>query len=225
MAQTFSEFKTYLTDMLWRQNDTDLSNNLNNLIRMANHELNRKLTIQKREVAATITPETEDYTLDAEFYQMMSLTNRQPARQRKKGEMRLTTLSTIYQLREAGDSAYIEPYYYPQRGETANTLYLVGPFSASNPGELDIQYRTTIPDYETEDSSWVEDEYLDLYVYTVFKHCAMFLREDERMMQYAGYMQDALDSALDEDLRQVRFGGSPLDMKPHRYVPRTRRKL
>lgn len=225
MAQTYAQFKTYLLDMLWNTNNTDLSNNLDKLIRMADNELNRKLDIQRREVTALIAPETQDYALPSDFYQMISLTNRQPTRQRRTGDMQVTTQSTVFEIRDAGDSAYIEPYYYVQRAASANTLYLVGPFSASNPGSFSLQYRTTVPDFETDDSSWLEADYLDLYVYTVFKHCAVFLREDERINMYAGLMSDALESALDEDKRKVQFGGSPLNMQPHHHVPRSRRSF
>lgn len=223
MAMTYTEFTAFLTTMLWRQNDADLAANMDNLIRMAHHDLNKKLAIQRREVTLNIAPETEDYVLPADFYQMMSLTNRQLERQRKSGVMKSSTLSAILHMRDQSDSMYVEPFYYVQRTSTANTLYLVGPFSADNPGSLTIQYRTAIPDYATTDASWLEDEYLDLYVYSVFKHVAIFLREDERITQYVGLMTDALESALDEDQRLVRFGGSPLHMQPTRPVPQTRR--
>lgn len=223
MAQTYSQFKDYILDFLWRQNDTDLSNNLDKIIRMADAELNRKLNIQKREVSTTIAPEQEDYLLPSDFYQMISLSNLQPERQRQRSEMRATTKQQISDLRARTDSQYIEPYYYVQRSDSGRVLYLVGPYSATNPGSFDLTYRTAVPDYETDDSSWVEEEYLDLYVYTVAKHVSVFLREEERIQFFSNLMNDALISALDEDKRMVQFGGSPLNMKPHRHVPRTRR--
>lgn len=225
MAQTYAQFKTYLTDMLWRQNDTDLANNLDKLIRMADSELNRKLDIQRREVTATIAPEVEDFVLPADFYQMISLSNLQVERQRGNGVMTNTTLSNIYDMRTASDSAYIEPYYYAERSATASTLYLVGPFSAADAGSLQISYRTAIPDFAGTDASWLEADYLDLYVYAVFKHAAIFLREDDRVQQYDALMMDALGSSVDTDKRHIRFGGSPLHMQPHRHVPQTRRKV
>lgn len=220
----YAAFKTYLRDTLWRPNDTEFANNLDNIIRMAHAELNRKLTIQKREVTATIAPTAEDHALPADFYQMISLTNMQPERQSRSGDMKATTLSTIMEYRATAGSAFILPFYYVQSAAAAKTLYLIGPFSVENPGSLSLSYRTGVPDFAVEDSSWLEEEYLDLYVYTVFKHAAIFLREDERVQTYNGYMADALTSAIDDDLRNVRFGGSPLYMKPHRPVPVTRRR-
>jgi hypothetical protein len=224
MAMTYDNFKSFVYDFVWRQNDTDLANNMDNIIRMANAELNRKLDIQAREKAAILTPNNENPDLPDDFYQLISLSNLQPERQRKGGEMRLTSKSHIYDLRERTNSMYIEPVYYVTRGENlGGFLYLVGPFSASNPGSFNLTYREGVPDYQTTDSSWLEDNYLDLYLYTILKHVGVFLREEERINFYANLMQDALVSALDEDKRKVQFGGSPLNMKPVRHVPRTRR--
>jgi len=59
----YSEFKTYLSTFLWKQNDTDLANNLDSLIRMADGELNRVLDIQRRQKTLLIAPTTENYAL------------------------------------------------------------------------------------------------------------------------------------------------------------------
>tara|TARA_R110002095_G_scaffold102459_1_gene89875 strand:+ start:78 stop:740 length:663 start_codon:yes stop_codon:yes gene_type:complete len=219
MAQTYAQFKTFLTDMLWRANDVDLANNIDNLIRMADHELNKKLDIQRREVSLAIAPETTEHALPADFYQMISLTSLSPP-----AVMRSTTKTTLEYMKAADGGSNLLPYYYVQRASTTNTLFLIGAFSATNPGSMSLSYRTAVPDYATDDSSWLEDEFLDLYTYSVFKHVAIFLREDERIATYAGLMEDALASALDEDKRKVQFGGSPLHMEPHHPVPYTRRK-
>ena len=223
MAQTYSEFKAFVADYIWRQNDTDLANNLDNIIRMANSELNRKLDIQRREVSTTIAPETEDFVLPADFYQILSLTDKSPSSSvSKTNPFHATSKSQIEQYRAYSNSLYTLPYYYTQRRADGATLYLVGPFSSENPGSFDLTYRTAVPDYLAENTSWVEDEYLDLYLYTILKHVGIFLREDERVASYAGLMLDALESALVEDKHKVRFGGSPLQMKPARPVPRRR---
>jgi hypothetical protein len=210
--------------MLWRQNDTDLANNLDNLIRMADSELNRKLDIQRREATAVIAPEVEDFVLPTDFYQMISLTNQQPERQVRQGSMKNSTFSAVQSTRVATKSVYIEPVYYAQRSAAANTLYLVGPFSATNAGAFALEYRAAVPDFQTDDTSWLEADFLDLYVYAVFKHCAIFLREDDRLQSYNSLMADALESAGYEDKHLLRFGGSPLQMQPHHHVPQTRRK-
>lgn len=220
----YVEFKTFLTDTLWRQNDIDLSNNIDTYITLAENELNRTLTIQQREVGVLIAPATEDYVLPTDFRQVMSLANMQPERQMGDGPMMNTTMSNIMKTRADSGSTAIAPLYYAQRASAGNTLYLSGPFSADGVGSLMLQYRSGIPDFATDDTSWLADDYLDLYMYTVFKHVAVFLREDERLQTYAAYAQSALEGILDEDLRQVRFGGSPLKMQNARQAPVTRHR-
>lgn len=220
MPMTYAEFKTYLSTFLWRDNDTVLSNNLDKLIRMADAELNRKLNIQRREVTVSITVTGEDHSLPSDFYQVISLSNLDTARQRKFGSMAASTFQHIMELREATNSTYIEPFYYAQRAASANTLFLVGPFSVTSSSTMQLQYRTAVPDYSTDDASWIEADYLDLYVYTVLFHAAVFTREEESIAFYKQLKDDAMLEALDEDARHVRFGGSPLHMKPTRHVPR-----
>ena len=220
----YAGFKTFLTDTLWRQNDIDLSNNIDTYITLAENELNRTLTIQQREVGVLIAPETEDYVLPTDFRQVISLANMQPERQMGDGPMMNTTMNNIMKTRADSGSTAIAPLYYAQRASAGNTLYLSGPFSADCAGSLMLQYRSGIPDFATDDASWLADDYLDLYMYTVFKHVAVFLREDERLQTYAAYAKAALDDILDEDLRQVRFGGSPLTMQNARQAPVTRRR-
>lgn len=223
MAQTYSEFKAHILETLWQTNNATLVSELDTIILKAHAELNRKLDLDRRNVTVTIAPEAEDYDLPADFYQMKSLSNRQPERQSGASAfMSSTVLQTILTERARTNSARIVPLYHIDRASSTNTLYLVGPFSASNPGDMVLQYRTTVPDYATLDSSWLEDEYLDLYEFAVFKHCAVFLREDERLAAYTGLLTEAIASAVDEDNRHVKFGGSPLKMQPHRPVPRRR---
>lgn len=58
-------------------------------------------------------------------------------------------------------------------------------------------YRTTVPRFKDADSSWLADEYLDLYTYSVLRQTAPFLREDERLQVWQAMHDEALASALD----------------------------
>jgi len=224
MSQTYAQFKTYLATFLWRDGDTEFEANLDNLIKMADAELSRRLNIQRRNGSITIAPESETHSLPTDVQQLISVSNLQLTRQSSRiNEMSLTSYSTILELRASTNSTHIAPYYYFERRDgVAPKLELVGPFSASNPGSMGVLYRTAIPDYSSEDASWVEDSYLDLYTYAVMKHAAVFSREEERIQFYVGLMEEALNTALQEDKHEVQFGGSPLYMKPHRPVPRRR---
>jgi len=212
----YATFKTYLRTFLWKQNDTDLANNLDSLIVMANAELSRKLDLKQREESLTIAPTDQDFVLPSNFRQMISLTGLQSP---MRGTMSNTTATDIYSKRATGHSDRGALLYHVAQDGANKVLRLVGPFSVSNPGSFGLVFRASIPDFAVTDTSWLADNYLDLYVYTVLSHTAPFLREDERIPVWMEAKADAIGSAIMEDKHHVDFGGSPLQMRPHRQVP------
>ena len=224
MALTYTQFKTYILTNLWRENDTDLSNSLDNLIDQADDEL-EKLTrdFQRRQKTVAIAPESQDFDLTtnvSDFQAVQSLTNNQRSIYRDAGPSFEQTLPThIYQLRTEQSSPTLKPFYAVDRDDGTLYLRLVGPFSASSPGDFQLVYRIGIPDYSSTDASWLEDEYFNLYLYTVLKHCALFLREDERIQLYSNLQSEAFLNANVDDKHNLQFGGSPLRMRAHRQVP------
>lgn len=224
MARTYSEFKAHVTATLWRANDTALANSLDDLIGQANDELD-KLTanFQRREVTVTLAPESQDYDLTTnvpDFKSVISLVNNQSGIYRDTGpKFNMTLPSHIYRLRAKQVTPSLQPYYAVERDSDTLYLRLVGPFSATDPGDLELSYHAGVPDYATADSSWLEEDYFNLYLYTVYKHCAIFLREDERIQMYADLQKAALEDADTDDKFNKQFGGSPLHMQPTRKVP------
>ena len=224
MAKTYSAFKTYLINGLWRPNDSVLSANLDTLILQADDELD-KLTrdFARRQKTVVIAPEAQDYDLTTnvtDFDAVQSLTNNQTSFYRDSGpRFHQTTPGHIYELRTKQVTPSIQPYYAVTKNDGTNYLNLVGPFSASDPGSFTLVYRRTIPDYASADASWLEDEYLNLYVYSVYKHCAVFLREDDRVKEFSDLQAYAYDLANADDKHNLQFGGTPLRMRPHRVVP------
>jgi hypothetical protein len=212
----YAAFKTFLATFLWKQNDTDLVANLDSLITMANAELNTRLNIQRRETTLAIAPTTQDYALPTDFRSMVSLNNNSAV---DKRQFRNTTASDIYSMRVDSPDQVL-PFYSVAQGASGKLLRLVAPFSVSAAGSMVLVYRANVPDFAVTDTSWVADDYLDLYTYTVLSHTAPFLREDERVQLWLQMKTDALVAADDEDKRQIAFGGSPLQMRPHHAVPR-----
>lgn len=212
----YATFKTFLGTFLWKQNDIDLTNNLDSLIRMADGELNRVLDVQRRQKTLVIAPETADYELPADFRHMVSLSNLDDA---AESAFSATTLVDIYRKRRQYQGN-LGPFYAVDQGDGAQKiLRLVGNFSASAPGELILIYRANVPDFQSLDSSWLESDFLDLYTYTILSHTAPFLREDERLPVWMEMKAAAIASALEEDRHSVVHGGTPLRMQPHRKVP------
>ena len=201
----YADFKDYLTTFLWKVGDQQLIGALDSLIRMADAELGRKLPISMRETTEVLTVDAETFPLPGDYAQMITVSND------TLGPFRNTTRALLDQAR-AADPTCVIPKYYVQ----STDLLLVGPYSVENPEDLAVTYRRTIPSFATTDSSWLEEDYLDLYTYAVLKHTATFLREDDRVQVWVMLFNDALTSTIEEDLWTKQYGGSPLDYNPPR---------
>lgn len=181
----YSEFKEWLTEFLWKSGDTVLQERLDSLITMGTSELERKLKVQDREVGAYLYVVSEEHDLPEDYSKMRLVGN----------EWNYVTPSELEQLRDATNSGTTQSVYSLR----ANKLLLCGPFNATNPYELFITYQAKLPDFKTDDASWLADNYLDLYTYTCLKHAAPFIREDERIQIWASLALDALESVLEDD--------------------------
>lgn len=230
MALTYSEFKSYVLTYLWRVNDVELSTNLDTLINQAEHEidvLTRDWRV--REGSGVIEPESQDYNLSpatvdgvsVNVKSVSSLTNLQTSFYRDVGPVFSQTLpQDVFRYRTLQTSPQTKPVYAVDSADSSSvTLRLVGPFSAESPGKFHLEYRAALPDYKSTDQSWLADDYLNFYLFSVCKHCAMFLREDERLERYTALQTQAFDQAEQDDKQNLQFGGSPLVMRPHRRVP------
>ena len=208
----YATFKTYLAEFLWKPNDTSLIAALDNLIIMGTSELGRKLDITRREdffwyietVAGLNTP----INLPADFKQIRTVQGEcgvfvsATAQQASRASIKYTgPLKPLYHVSFAGDN-------------TGWTLQMVGSIAVGD--RLGIGYRNKLPDFAVTDTSWVADDYLDLYTYTILKHCAPFLREDERIPVWQQYAIDALASVLEEDRHNIQYGGADGAMSPPR---------
>jgi hypothetical protein len=195
---TYAEFKAFVTTFLWRDGDTVLTNNLDNLIKMANAELNRVFKVEDRTITAT-TPVTDNTaTVPSDYREMRSLS-----------------------LTDVGPMTYLTPLEFSRQDvinagrqrlpifTVSNDLILLsGDFSPENPGEMTMVYYANIPDFAVTDTSWVADDYLDVYAYCVLKQSAPFLREDDRLQVWTSAYGAALQSALDENAAR-KYTGSP----------------
>jgi hypothetical protein len=220
----YAAFRAYLTNFLWRQNDTDLVANIDNLILMANHELNRVLNIERRNVTTVINPTSPDFNLPANFRHMRSLNDLKVTPGRVKS-FSVATLEHVYERRVQTNGNVFVPIYAVDQTAQQPILRLVGPYTADNPGELLLAYRSNVPNFAVTNASWLATDFLDLYTYTVLSHCAPYLREDERVELWLAKKSEAIAAAIDENEREIKFGGSPLTMKPHHPVPQQRRRF
>lgn len=212
--RTYEQFKKHLTTFVWRPTDTVLRDSLDDLVAMAEAELNRKLTLQRRDILVEITVDGNEFLLSTLATPMRTLKSlaavdcaTEPYSQ--------TTVEDVLRKRSAGHSKEY-PLYALSGGGAQEKLLFTGAGSRA----FWFEYTAALPDYAETDTSWVAEDYLDLFTYTVLSHSAPFLREDDRLATWAGLKADALESALEEDAFGRTHGGSPLKQQAARKSPR-----
>lgn len=211
---TYDEFKTHVTTFLWRQGDSFLAASLDNIIIMAHAYLNRRLDISRRNVTVQITPDSEDYDLPADFRHMRTLVSQQSPVM----ELKSVTLSKV-QYERGLSSAVLRPFYNVDN----NVLRLVGPFSVAEDIPLELAYRANVPDFATADpdESWLANDFLDMYTYTVMMHAGIFNKSQRAIAEWKPLADEAIMDAIREDKSGRTYGDSPT-MTPHHAVPNRR---
>ncbi len=198
---TYQEFVDYLTVYLWRENDAQLVTSMSNLIKMAEASLNQRLKVQAREEAVTLSVIAQDVALPDDYRSIVSLTSMAPA-PALGGEVYFVSAAQLYEQRRNSGAAYVVNEY----SISGSTLLLSGPFDAAAPAEYILTYYKNIPSFEETGSSFLIDNYLDLFTFAVLKQAAPYLREDERLKGWQDLYMEALNEALDEDAAQRRVG-------------------
>ncbi len=180
----YQEFKDYLVKFLWKAGDTQLISSLDNLISMAESGLNNQLRVERRHSSAIITADAEEKALPDDYFSIRQVADIST----QLGEFVYVSPAEIRSWRLQTNSSQWRPIYSIED----TNLLLCGP--AANPIDLVVDYTNRIPDFKTTDSSWLADDYLDLYTYAVLSHSAPFLREDERIVTWKQGYAEALQS-------------------------------
>ena len=166
----YQAFKDHIAEFLWKTNDQDLINSMDSLILMANAELDRKLDITRREEVYQVAHVGDAIPLPDDFSQLIDVSLN------GHGCFNMTK-SQFNNLK----SSFVGSPNYRAFHLQGRTILLPQEYTAQAPGNYDITYRSKLPDYKADDASWMADEYLDCYVYSVLRHSAPFLREEEHV--------------------------------------------
>jgi len=197
----YQEFKDHLATFLWKVNDADLVASLDSLIVMADAELNRKLDITRRETLYQVSHVGDAIPLPNDFSQLIDVSF--------KGQGCFNLTKSQFNNVKTSTTGTPNFRVFHLQGRS---LLLPQTFTVENPGEYDITYRAKLPDFRTDDTSWMADEYLDCYTYTTLKHTAPFLREDERVPLWIQLAGDTIESIIDDDKFNVKYAGGPMQI-------------
>jgi len=187
----YSEFKTYLQDFLWKPSDAKLIANLDNLIRMANAELDRIFKVEDRHASAQLALDANDVALPSDYHSIISVESDDSSVHIR--DFAYVEPEEIVSIRRRSDNTGWAPYYSIKH----KTLLFSGPF-ATAPTTAVVHYYAKVPDFATNDASWVEQDYLDIYTYAVLKQAGAFLREDERVPLWESNLGTSVAQAVDD---------------------------
>jgi hypothetical protein len=194
----FQSFKDYLARFVWRDGDTAFESDLDLLIKMGETRLNRDLRIQRQIESASIPVAAIDVSLPNDYAEARTVALSGPE-----------TPLTLVSPRELQDRRAVAPErFQPVYAIIGRQIGLVGVPTDSTRNLL-LSYYARVPDFQATDTSWLADEYLDLYTYAVLRHTASYLRDDERVALWQNEYTETLQSVMAEEQNR-RFAGSPM---------------
>lgn len=201
---TYDEFVEHCIAFAWREGDLDLEGKIDTIIAMANSDLRASLAVKEREVALEVELEDDFYNLGDDVYAVKHVyTHIGEHKKLSIGEY--AGMKPRLNLSEDG----IAPFY----AQVGNKIKLLGDYKAAfdrgDPVEMTVVYLTKIPDFKTLDTSWLTQENLALYVYTVMKHACVYLREDERLQSWVALQSQLLETANEDDAWRREEGQQP----------------
>jgi hypothetical protein len=197
----YAAFKAYLARFVWRNGDTVFEADLGNMVDMAHARLNRDLRIQRMVVTNSYNLTSDTLSLPADYMELRTITSAsQPAP--------LQYVSPFERERiKLANASVFQPVYTI----SGQFMSFVGPMSATDspPRSVILTYYSKIPDFATTDTSWLADDYLDLYTYAVLRHTPAYLKEDERVALWKNEYDETLASVISAEAGR-RYAGSPL---------------
>jgi hypothetical protein len=197
----YSQFKAYLARFVWRNGDTVFESDLDNMVDMAHARLNRDLRIQRMVTSTTSNLTADSLALPASYLELRTITtNSAPA-----------PLQYVSPQERERIKTYNGSVFQPIYTVSGTSLLFVGPMSPSDspPRTVTLTYYAKVPDFAATDTSWLADNYLDLYTYAVLRHTPAYLKDDERLALWKNEYDETLASVKDAEAGQ-RFAGSPL---------------
>lgn len=190
----YNQFRDFLITFLWKDGDQVLIDNIDTLVEMGHSSLRVDLRLQDNLISSERILDTEEQGYPSNMRYIRSITSD------RDGEMKYVEPATLLTLRNSFPNE-VKPFY----SIFDEMLQFSGPF-ADMFAESDF-YNVTIVGYDDipnfvapgVNTSWMEQNYLDVYVYAVLQHAAGFLREDERIPQWKQLYDDGIERITTSD--------------------------
>lgn len=188
---TYDEYKSFLLRTIWREGDTDLDADIEFYVKEAEALLSRDLKIQRMiDASATFQMTSPSAELPSDVSRLTAVVDQDTG-----APLTVTTPSRLSELRVKYTTQI--PAAYAIMGRT---IWVAGPVDVSAPLNLLLSYYAKAPDFKATDTSWIVDDYFDLYNAAVKKHLGPAMKVDQsRQAQLDQFYAEKLASALAED--------------------------
>lgn len=196
----FGTLKTAIADTLDRQ---DLTSVIPTFVSLAQAQFNRVIRSHRQITRGSLTIDAQFEALPADWLETIRITmDANPIR-----VLTQISMDDLTRYRTAIDNTTDAPVYFAHNG---TDIELFPTPSTSYTGEITYYARITALSADG-DTNWLLTNNPDVYLYGALVHTAPYLREDPRVVLWAGLLAQALDQ-IEDETAAARFG-SPLRMR------------
>lgn len=196
----YGTLKTAIADTL---NRDDLTAAIPSFVTLAQAQFNRKIRSHRQIARASLTLDNRIEALPADWLETIRITV-------DAGPVRVLTqisLDDLTKYRTDLEDTPNAPFYFAHTGTDIELFPTPG---TSYTGE--ITYYAKVPSLVADgDTNWLLTNHPDVYLYGALVHTAPYLKDDARIVVWAGLLAQAMTEIEDES-NAARFG-SPLRMR------------
>ncbi len=200
---TYTEFKAYVTETLWRTGDSVFEADLTQIIRDAEARMSRDLRIEDNLSIISETITENSIALPADYAEVKSVEF--PPR---------GAAAYITQQQFNGRVKFFESDSQPPPFYTIFTkkIFVLGSIGVDSPLDISVLFYTKIPPFQDNptDNKFYED-YSDMYLAAVLRQAYIFLRDHQTAGIYEKQYADLATSVMNSEATRKRSGG-PLHM-------------
>ena len=196
---TYTEFKAYVTETLWRTGDSVFEADLTQIIRDAEARMSRDLRIEDTLTIFSSTITENFIALPADYAEIKSV-DFPP-----KGAAAYITQQQYNGRLKFYESDSQSPPFYTI---FSKKLFVLGSIGTENPLDISLLYYTKIPPFEdnTVDNQFYSD-YSDMYLAAVLRQSYIHLRDHVAGGIYEKQYADLATSVMTSEATRKRSGG------------------
>jgi len=196
----YGTLKTAIADTL---NRDDLASVIPQFVSLAQAQFNRKIRSHRQITRGSLTIDAQFEALPTDWLETIRITmDASPIR-----VLTQISMDDLTRYRTAIDNTTDAPVYFSHNG---TDIELFPTPSTSYTGEITYYAKVTALSADA-DTNWLLTNHPDVYLYGSLVHTAPYLKDDARLVVWAGLLAQGM-SEIEDETAAARFG-SPLRMR------------